>query len=198
MEWSFFVSVAIFALVMTGTPGPNNVMLTTSGANFGYRRSVPHFLGIGLGLISLIVLNGVGLGVVFHTYPLMQEILKWAGSAYLLYLAWRIVRAGLSVNLEEEVAKPMTCLEAMMFQFLNPKAWMMSVTAVSSFAAQGSDYGWSIVAICVVFLIVQIQTSSVWVGFGTFIRRWLSTPRSWKVFNSSMGALTASCVVFIW
>lgn len=198
MEWSFFVSVAIFALVMTGTPGPNNVMLTSSGANFGYRRSIPHFLGIGLGLISLIVLNGVGLGVVFHTYPLMQEILKWAGSAYLLYLAWRIVRAGLSVNLEEEVAKPMTCFEAMMFQFLNPKAWMMSVTAVSSFAAQGSGYGVSIVAICAVFLLIQIQTSSLWVGFGTLIRRWLSTPTSWKVFNSSMGALTASCVVFIW
>ncbi len=96
MDWSFFLSVALFAVVMTGTPGPNNVMLTASGANFGYMRSIPHFFGIGFGLISLILLNGVGLGVVFKTYPVVQEILKWLGSAYLLYLAWRILTAGIN------------------------------------------------------------------------------------------------------
>lgn len=198
MDWSFFLSVALFAVVMTGTPGPNNVMLTVSGANFGYMRSIPHFFGIGFGLISLILLNGVGLGVVFKTYPVVQEVLKWLGSAYLLYLAWRILTAGINKGDGAQQAKPMTCLEAMLFQYLNPKAWVMSVTAVSSFAIAGEYYWWSLIGISVIFLVVQLQTSSVWVGFGTFIRRWLSTPTAWRRFNSSMAALTASCVVFIW
>lgn len=198
MDWSFLLSVALFAVVMTGTPGPNNVMLTASGANFGYVRSIPHFLGIGLGLISLILLNGAGLGVIFQTYPMVQEVLKWLGSAYLLYLAWRILTAGISKGDSDNKAKPMTCFEAMTFQYLNPKAWVMSVTAVSSFALSGDYYWWSLVGISVIFLLVQIQTSSVWVGFGTFIRRWLATPTAWRRFNSSMALLTASCVVFIW
>lgn len=92
----------------------------------------------------------------------------------------------------------MTCFEAMTFQYLNPKAWVMSVTAVSSLALSGDYYWWSLVGISVIFLLVQIQTSSVWVGFGTFIRRWLATPTAWRRFNSSMALLTASCVVFIW
>lgn len=198
MEWQFFLSVALFALVMTGTPGPNNVMLTASGANFGYRRSIPHFIGIGFGLISLISLNGLGLGVLFQTYPAIQDALKILGSAYLPYLAWKIAFSSAMSKGEDKVNKPMTCWEAILFQYLNPKAWMMSITAVGSFAYSGEDYWWSIAAISIIFLLVQVQTSSVWVGFGAFIRRWLSTPKAWQRFNLGMGTLTASCVVFIW
>lgn len=198
MEWQFFLSVALFALVMTGTPGPNNVMLTASGANFGYRRSIPHFIGIGFGLISLISLNGLGLGVLFQTYPEIQDALKILGSVYLLYLAWKIAFSSAMNKGEDQVNKPMTCWEAVLFQYLNPKAWMMSITAVGSFAYSGEDYWWSIAAISIIFLFVQVQTSSVWVGFGALIRRWLSTPKAWQRFNLGMGTLTASCVVFIW
>lgn len=198
MEWQFFISVALFALVMTGTPGPNNVMLTASGANFGYRKSIPHFLGIGFGLISLIALNGAGLGVLFQTYPVIQQVLKVLGSGYLLYLAWKIAFSSMMNTGEEKVSKPMTCWEAILFQYLNPKAWMMSITAVGSFAYSGEGYWWSIAAISMIFLVVQVQTSSVWVGFGSFIRRWLSTPTAWQRFNVAMGTVTASCVVFIW
>ena len=198
MEWSFIVSVALFAAVMTGTPGPNNVMLTASGANFGYVKTLPHCLGIGLGLISLILLNGAGLGVVFTNYPVVQTLLKWLGSGYLLYLAWRILSAGINKTGQDDQAEPMTCLEAVLFQYLNPKAWLMSVTAVSSFSLSGEHYWFSLLAISVIFLLIQLQTSSVWIGFGTVIRRWLSTPIAWKRFNSSMAMLTASCVLFIW
>ncbi|MEZ8105749.1 LysE family translocator [Vibrio cortegadensis] len=198
MEWQFFLSVALFALVMTGTPGPNNVMLTASGANFGYRRSIPHFIGIGFGLISLISLNGLGLGVLFQTYPAIQDALKILGSAYLLYLAWKIAFSSAMSKGEGKANKPMTCWEAILFQYLNPKAWMMSITAVGSFAYSGEDYWWSIAAISIIFLLVQVHTSSVWVGFGAFIRRWLSTSKAWQRFNLGMGTLTASCVVFIW
>ncbi|WP_394249272.1 LysE family translocator [Vibrio profundi] len=198
MEWHFFFSVTLFAIVMTGTPGPNNVMLTASGANFGYKRSIPHFIGIGIGLVSLIILNGVGLGVLFQTYPIIQQVLKVLGSAYLLYLAWKIASSRLDSTDAAKVAKPMTCLQAMLFQYLNPKSWVMSITAVGSFAYSDDSYWVSVMAISVIFILVQIQTSSVWVGFGTLIRRWLSSPLAWKRFNIGMGALTASCVVFIW
>lgn len=104
MDWSFLLSVALFAVVMTGTPGPNNVMLTASGANFGYVRSIPHFLGIGLGLISLILLNGAGLGVIFQTYPMVQEVLKWLGSA--ICCTWLGEFSLLGSTRENPIAKP--------------------------------------------------------------------------------------------
>lgn len=198
MEWQFFISVALFAIVMTGTPGPNNVMLTASGANFGYKKTIPHFVGIGLGLMSMVILLASGLGVVFQTYPVIQEIMKWLGSAYLLYLAWKIAMADSKTSDNSIQAKPMSCLQAALFQYLNPKAWMMMVTAIGSFSLTGANYWWSILCIAVIFWVTQLHTSSIWVGFGTLIGRWLSGEKSMRRFNQCMGTLTALCVVFIW
>ena len=198
MEWQFFISIAMFALVMTGTPGPNNVMLTASGANFGYRRSLPHAFGIGVGLMSMVFLLASGLGLIFQQYPIIQEAMKWIGSGYLLYLAWKIANAKPSSDHSDITSKPMTFIEAALFQYLNPKAWMMMVTAIGSFSLQGGEYWWSILVIAAIFWIFQIQTSSIWVGFGTLIGRWLSSSAAWRRFNLCMGSLTAVCVVFIW
>ncbi|BCL68345.1 lysine transporter LysE [Vibrio nigripulchritudo] len=198
MDWQFFTSVALFAVVMTGTPGPNNVMLTASGANFGYRRTVPHFVGIGTGLLSQMILIAAGLGVVFERYPEVQQVLRIASSAYLLYLAWRIGTAMPPEKSNDNDSKPMTLFEAALFQYLNPKAWIMSLTAVGSFSFTGDQFWWSVIAMGMIFWLVQLHTSSVWVGFGTLIRRWLSSVTAWRRFNVVMGLLTASCVVFIW
>ncbi|UGA54588.1 LysE family translocator [Vibrio sp. VB16] len=198
MEWQFFISIAMFAIVMTGTPGPNNVMLTASGANFGYRRSLPHAFGIGVGLMSMILLLASGLGLIFQQYPVIQDAMKWVGSSYLFYLAWKIANAKPVSEHGDESSKPMTFVEAALFQYLNPKAWMMMVTAIGSFSLQGNEYWWSILVIAVIFWITQIQTSSIWVGFGTLIGRWLSSTLAWRRFNLCMGSLTAICVVFIW
>lgn len=198
MEWQFFISIAMFAIVMTGTPGPNNVMLTASGANFGYRRSLPHAFGIGVGLMSMILLLASGLGLIFQQYPVIQDAMKWVGSSYLFYLAWKIANAKPASDHENTSSKPMTFVAAALFQYLNPKAWMMMVTAIGSFSLQGNEYWWSILVIAVIFWITQIQTSSIWVGFGTLIGRWLSSTLAWRRFNIFMGSLTATCVVFIW
>lgn len=199
MEWQFVTTVAVFAAVMTGTPGPNNVMLTASGANFGYRQSIPHFVGIGIGLVTLIVFVAAGLGVVFQTYPVIQQGLKVLGCSYLLYLAWKIATAQPSeVTGSEQQSGPMSWHAAALFQFLNPKAWLMSITAVGSFTYSGDQYWLSVLVIAVTFMCVQMPCSSVWVGFGSFIRRWLSSPSSWRWFNGVMGGLTAACVAFIW
>jgi threonine/homoserine/homoserine lactone efflux protein len=201
MDWSYLVSIAVFALAMTGTPGPNNVMLTASGANFGYKRSIPHFIGIAVGLNTLIVLSAAGLDMLFSLYPAAHTILKVAGCSYLLYLSWKIATASHSARSSAEdnrAGTPMTVMQAALFQFLNPKAWMMSVAAIGTFTLAGVDYWWSVVAICSVFIVVQVQTSSVWVGFGALIRRWLATPKLQARFNYVMAGLTASCVMFIW
>lgn len=199
MEWQFVATVAVFAAVMTGTPGPNNVMLTASGANFGYRQSIPHFVGIGIGLVTLIILSAAGLGVVFQTYPVIQQGLKILGCSYLLYLAWKIATAQPMVITEsEKQSRPMSWHAAALFQFLNPKAWVMSITAVGSFTYSGEQYWLSVAVIAVTFMCVQMPCSSVWVSFGSFIRRWLSSPTSWRRFNWIMGGLTAACVGFIW
>ena len=183
---------------MTGTPGPNNVMLTASGANFGYRRSIPHFLGVGIGLMSMVLLLASGLGVLFQTYPVIQEGMKWLGSVYLLYLAWKIATAEPTTKKGQGRNKPMSLVQAALFQYLNPKAWMMMITAIGSFSLQGGDYWWSILGIALIFWVTQLHTSSIWVGFGTLIGRWLSGDMAWRRFNLCMGTLTALCVVFIW
>ena len=198
MDWQFFTSVALFATVMTGTPGPNNVMLTASGANFGYRRTEPHFVGIGFGLLTQMILIAAGLGVVFERYPEVQQILRVASSAYLLLLAWRIGTAAPPTGRDDDSSRPMTLFESALFQYLNPKAWIMSLTAVGTFSFSGDKFWWSVVAMGMIFWLVQLHTSSVWVGFGTLNRRWLSSVTAWKCFNVTMGVLTASCVVFIW
>ncbi|KXF82803.1 LysE family translocator [Enterovibrio coralii] len=198
MEISFLAALAVFAATMTGTPGPNNMMLTASGANFGYKRTIPHLIGISLGVATLIAFVAAGLGVIFKMYPWIQETMKVVASGYLVYLAWRIVKAGAPDASQREGRRPMTMLEGAMFQFINPKAWAMAVSAVGTFTLSGGDYWWSAAVIVMTFIAVGFPLTSLWAGFGVWVGKVLSTESSWKAFNRTMGALTASCLVFIW
>jgi threonine/homoserine/homoserine lactone efflux protein len=173
-------------------------MVTASGANFGYWRSLPHMMGIGLGLVSMIVLVAAGLGVAFTRFPLLHELLRWCGSAYLLYLAWKIATASSAPRVEQQNSQPMTFWAAAMFQYVNPKAWMMSVTAISTFTVAGDLYWQSATLVAGVFFLICFPSVSVWAGFGSVIGRWLHSSRARRVFNGVMGALTAGCVVMIW
>ncbi|WP_461538172.1 LysE family translocator [Spongorhabdus nitratireducens] len=198
MEFQLFLTVALFAATMTGTPGPNNMMLTASGANFGYRRTIPHMFGIGIGLVSVILLVAAGLGIIFEKYPAVQMGLKWIASAYLLYLSWKIAIASAPGNDAKASSRPMTCLGAALFQFVNPKVWVMAITAVGSFTLSGEEYWLSALIIAMAFWATQIPTSSIWAGFGSLIRHYLATPKAWRIFNGIMGVATASCLLFIW
>ncbi|MDO6499314.1 LysE family translocator [Photobacterium sanguinicancri] len=197
-EWSFILSLITFATTMTGTPGPNNLMVTASGANFGYRRTVPHMLGIGSGLVSMIILVAAGLGVIFTQFPVLHDALRWLGSGYLLYLAWKIGSSSSGLAETEQEAKPMSFMAAAIFQYVNPKAWMMSVTAISTFTLTGELYWYSVAAIATIFFLVCYPCVSLWAGFGIFIRRWLAQAKTRRIFNGLMGVLTAACVVMIW
>ncbi len=196
-ESSLLLSLVFFAFITSISPGPNNMMLTASGANFGFKRTIPHMLGIVTGVAVMIVVMGSGLGALFYQFPALQWALKTLGSLYLLYIAFKISQMGVPGDANSK-AKPMTFLQAALFQWLNPKAWVMCSTAVTSFTITGPQYWLSLVLIALAFFIVEIPTTSFWAAFGTKVKTWLNTPQAWRKFNLTMGGLTASCVLMMW
>lgn len=187
-----------FALVTLFTPGPNNFMLMTSGLNHGWRRTMPHLLGVALGFSMMVVLVGLGIGAVFETYPWAYAALKWAGAIYLLHLAWTIARAGPLDDGQGAGSRPMTFLGAALFQWVNPKAWVMAVGAVTTYAAI-ARFPFNVLAMAAIFCGGGIFSSGTWVLFGQALRRLLSSPAAIRAFNLSMAALlVASLLPVIW
>lgn len=183
-----FLALLIFALVAAITPGPNNLMLLASSANFGFRRTVPHMLGIVGGMTSLLFAVGLGLGTLLQKYPALHFSLKLAGACYLLYLAWRIANTR---PIEEDGAgsgAPLTFLQAVAFQWVNPKAWIMGGTAVAIYANPAMPL-LSTALVVAAFGLVVFPSVSVWSGFGQGLRRFLADPARLKWFNIAMGIL---------
>lgn len=197
MSLGWWLSVALFSVSMTGTPGPNNVMLTASGALYGYRRTLPHIFGIMAGCFVLFMAVALGLGVLFERFPLVQQGLKIIGAIYLLYLAWRIATAPPPDLAAKDGARPLTAWQAATFQFVNPKAWVMGIALIAGFMpAEGSLLANALV-LSAFMEIVGFFCISCWAGFGMAIGKLLKTPRAWRVFNGVMGLATAACVGFI-
>jgi threonine/homoserine/homoserine lactone efflux protein len=191
--------LATYCFVMSITPGPNNVMVTASGVTFGYRRTIPHMLGISLGCGFQIVLVALGMGVVFERYPQLQDILRWAGAAYLVYLAWRLLRAGLVVGEGEGRTRPLTFLESAAFQFLNPKAWMIAVTTSTVFLPKDLNPLLGSLYMALVLAIVNYPSISVWTLFGTAMRRLLGSPRLRQAFAIGLAlALVGTGAAMLW
>lgn len=191
------LATTLFALITSITPGPNNIMLTASGANFGFKRTLPHVAGIICGMMLLNISVGVGLGAVFVQFPIIQQVLRVAGSAYLLYLAYKLLSFS-SLGKTDSNAKPFSLFEATAFQAINPKAWIMVISANASFSLAGDLYWWSVVMIVVLYMIVGTPSIMLWAGFGQFIKRYLGQPAILRLFNITMATLTALCVLFIW
>jgi threonine/homoserine/homoserine lactone efflux protein len=183
------IGLSAFVTVGSITPGPNNMMLMTSGTNFGFRRSIPHMLGVGIGFALMAALVGLGLAELFKLYPLAQQILKYASVAYLVYLAWKIATAPPpSPTGAPSSARPLTFLQAASFQWVNPKAWTMALTALSAYLLPINPYLGLIVVACVVGLI-NVPCISLWVVLGVQIRRFLGDPVKLRVFNVGMALL---------
>ncbi|MCJ7993287.1 LysE family translocator [Rhizobium cremeum] len=187
MDTATLSALVGFAFATSITPGPNNMMLFASGVNFGFRRTIPHMLGIGVGFLSLLIGVGLGLGALLATIPLLYTGLKIAGGLYLIYIAWKI---GTSRTLSdgETAARPMTFLGAAAFQWVNPKAWVMAVTAMSVYI-DAENYFWSVMIVGLVFAAVNVPSVSTWAGFGSVLREWLSVPVRLKWFNITMAVL---------
>jgi threonine/homoserine/homoserine lactone efflux protein len=199
MEPSLFLSMLGFLWVAAITPGPNNMLLTTSGANFGFVRSLWLMIGIMLGMQSILLLVAFGVGSLILLYPSLHLILKILGSLYLLWLAWKIATSAYE-KLETDIApaRPIRFYQGWLLQFLNPKAWLMALGAVASFSLAGAEYHHSVVAISIGLMLVNLVSGIIWLGFGTVIGQLLRSRRAWFTFNISMGILTAACVLLIW
>lgn len=196
MDFALLGSVAGFALATCGTPGPNNMLLTSSGTRFGYRPTLKLLLGIMLGLQALMLLTALGLGQLFLHWPALQWGLKMAGSGYLLWLAWQIASAPPPGAEEERLG--MGWHQGALFQFLNPKSWLMAISAISGFTLAGEQYWPSAALVLAVFLFFGLLTGHVWALFGIHVRRWLRTDTDWRRFNRLMALLTAGSVAMIW
>jgi len=194
MSYDVFSALLLFAFVSSITPGPNNIMLLASGVNFGFRRTIPHMLGIGAGFVVLLLAVGLGLGAVLTAFPALHTALKIAGGAYLLYLAWRVATSRTLAREGGEAARPMRFSEAAAFQWVNPKAWVMAVTAMAVYTSTEQPF-LSVVLVAAAFGFVNLPSVSTWAAFGTAMRGFLSDPVRLKWFNIAMGVALALTLV---
>jgi threonine/homoserine/homoserine lactone efflux protein len=190
------LAYAVYVFVMSITPGPNNVMVTASGAAFGYRRTVPHILGVSIGCAVQTITVGLGVGLLFERYPLLYDILRWAGALYLAYLGWRLLASGAAGEASAR-AKPIRFIEAALFQFLNPKAWMIALAA-ALFLPRELGPIWGAAAIAVILIVVNYPCISVWALFGVGLRRFLTDAFRLRLFNAILAlALAATGVMMV-
>src|ERR1700712_3721972 len=188
MSHSLLIAFVIFATVMFFTPGPNNIMLLSSGLPYGFRPTIPHILGITFGFAFMIGAVGVGLGTVFIAYPVLQTILKYAGVAYLVYLAAVIAMSGPVSTDQDAGRRPMTFWGAAMFQWVNVKGWVMVIGTITAYAGIAS-FPWNIVIQVAVNLVLGVMATSVWALSGSSLRAFMTSRRAVRIFNIVMAVL---------
>ena len=191
MSGNVLIAFVAFSVVALFTPGPNNAMLMASGLNYGFRRTVPHILGVNFGFAFLVLAFGFGLGAVFSAYPALHTVLKYVGAAYLLYLAYAIATSG-PVEDGEGKGKPMTFLGAAAFQWVNVKGLVTAVGAITTYAGI-APFPYNVLAMSGIFLLTGFGSSSTWALFGTALRPIMTSPRAVRIFNLLMAlALVAT------
>lgn len=195
MTLAVFFSFMIYSFVTSVTPGPNNIMLAASGVNFGFKKSIPHIIGIGIGfgfgfMVSIV---GLGVGTLLNSNIILYELLKILGIGYLLYLAYQIYQAG-SVNTEPNQVKPLSFIQAAMFQWVNPKAWVMAMGAVTTYLAANSEFYWYLI-IGLVYGIIGIPSTGVWAFLGEKLQKYIHDDKKLKTFNTVMAILLVLSVL---
>jgi len=172
---------------MSVTPGPNNLMVTASTANFGFRRTLPHMWGVSFGFPAMLLAVGLGLGTVLTAYPAIHGAIRWIGAAYLVYLAWRIATAGRATGASR--SRPLTWIEGALFQWVNPKAWVIAIGAVGTYTTVGGNVWLEMGIMAAMFPIATFGSLALWAGLGAAIARWLRSDRALAVFNWIMALL---------
>jgi len=188
MSHSLLIAFILFATVMYFTPGPNNIMLLSTAVTYGFRRSLPHIAGITIGFAFMIGAVGLGLGAIFIAYPVLQTILKYAGAAYLIYLAVAIAMSGPVKPDQDNRRGPMTFWGAAMFQWINAKGWVMVIGTITAYAAIAS-FPWNIVIQTVISLVMGTLSTVAWALFGSALRPLLRSEAAVRAFNIAMAAL---------
>jgi threonine/homoserine/homoserine lactone efflux protein len=192
MSWSLLASVAVFSFVTSVTPGPNNTFLLSSGANFGLKKSVPYLNGILAGLTGMMIALGAGLGVIFTALPLVYQVLKWVGFAYIIWLAFLIVKS--TSKSETAEAEYIGFWKSTTFQFVNPKAWVVVASFMATMVPVGSGLA-ATVFICLVFLVFTYPGALLWAVAGQVLKVWLSRPSRRRIFNITAAILLVLSMV---
>lgn len=187
-----FLAITAFALATLFTPGPNNLMLLASGANYGLRRTIPHLLGVATGFPLMAVGVGLGLAAMFEALPFLETVLKVVAVLFLLWLAWKVATAAPPGSAAAK-GRPLTYAQALAFQWVNPKAWAMALGAMGAYAATGGAM--RVVLVAAIFLGFGLFSAVLWTGIGTQIRHVLSTPGRLRAFNWTMAALLVGSLI---
>ena len=193
MSLTLLVAILLFAFVATITPGPNNIMVTASGANFGYVRTIPHLLGISIGFPIMLAAVGFGLGQVFQTFPIIHQVLKVVGAAYLLWLAWKITTAKPASG-NRKGSSPLTFLQVAAFQWVNPKAWIMAISAFSTYTTVGGNLWLEVTVITLAFAIIAYPCVSLWTLLGVGVSGALNNDQYLRWFNYTMALLLVASI----
>jgi len=196
---TMLISIGTFTLSTVMTPGPNNIMLLSSGLTFGYKRTIPHSLGVMFGFSFMVVLVGLGMGVLFEKFPFIFTVLKIVGIIYLFWMAWKIASNDGSYEVEEgnggNGKSPFTFLQAAAFQWVNPKAWIMAVTSISVFVTSNEDSFFQVLTIAFIYLLSGVISTNSWALGGVILKKIIKDKKSVKIFNITMAILLIASVV---
>ncbi len=187
---TWLLSVFAFAFAMSATPGPNNAMAVSSGASFGFARTVPHILGVAVGFPAMIVAVALGAGDMLRVFPVLHVVLKWVGAAYLLWLALKIATAKPTLKVDTiRRGRPMTFIQAGLFQWVNPKAWIIAVSAIGTYTTPDRPMLAQATILAVIFVAISLPTMGFWTLTGVGAAHLLRTARAIRLFNLAMAAL---------
>ncbi|PCK33000.1 LysE family translocator [Pseudoalteromonas piscicida] len=190
----YLIAVTLFAIASSVTPGPNNIMVMTSGVNFGLKRSIPLLSGICIGFSVMLLLAGLGFAALFERFPDLHFILKCVGVVYLLYLAYLIAVSPSDDNSNDNV-KPFSFIKGALFQWVNAKAWIVAIGAISTYTSTDADFMSQNLMITCVFLLVSFPCVGIWLVFGSSLKHVLQNKRARKWFNLMMATLLVLSVV---
>ncbi len=193
---AMILSIATFTLSTVSSPGPNNIMLLSSGLTFGYKKTIPHMFGIMIGFPFMVLLVGLGLGLVFEKFPIIFSILKIVGILYLFWMAFKVATNKGSLEVKEgEKSKPFTFLQSAAFQWVNPKAWIMAITAISIFVTSKDDSLTQVVIIALIYLLSSIFSTNAWTAGGVVLKRFVKDQKVVRILNIVMAILLVASVL---
>ena len=196
MPFEQLLALAMLAFVGSFTPGPNNMIATVTGANHGFRAALPHIFGVPFGFASMLIAGSVGIAALLLTYPFIAAFIKWAGIAYLLFIAWQLARPnGIGEESEGTTMKPLSFWQSAAFQYANPKAWMLAAATAGSFTNHAPSV--SIAIVVIVFSIAAMGSLITWAWVGFALRHWLSVGPRMRIFNITMGVLLAATALWL-
>ena len=196
ITWELIAAISVYYFVMYATPGPNNSILTASGIKFGFIKSIPNIIGISSGHGVQLALVCFGLGSLFTQFPILLEILKYIGACYLLYLAWKMF-GSLNISITEEKSSPLKYYEAILFQFVNPKAWVICITAVSVFYPEKENLIIGTLFLVIMSTIINLPSISMWAFGGSIIRHYLSNKKLKKIIEWLLAILLIGTAISI-